>query len=136
MIVVLDASGAAEIAEQTKSGIDMINALMEANKVIAPDLYITEITNYTWKHYRKEKDISDVHIKIIEDCIDYIHEYTGSEDLWKDALLLAREYDHPVYDMLYAALARRHDAVLLTMDTGLRLVCEKASIKTKDISQD
>jgi predicted nucleic acid-binding protein len=134
MIIVLDASCAVEIAGQTNSGIAMINKLMSAEKVVAPELYIEEITNCIWKHYRKEKENSDICIKIVEDCIDYIHEYISSKDLWKDALLLAREFDHPVYDMLYAALAKRHDAVLLTMDKGLRRVCEKASIKTKELS--
>jgi len=134
MIVVLDASAAAEIAGQSHSGIEIINVIMNAGKVIAPDLYIAEITNYIWKHSRKAKAQSGEFAKIVEDCIDYIHEYTDSADLWKDALFLAQEYDHPVYDMLYAALARRHDAVLLTMDKGLRRVCEKASIKTIGIN--
>ena len=133
MIIVLDASCAAEIVGQTNSGIDVINMLMGAKKVIAPELYIDEITNYIWKHYRKQNENNDIYVRYVEDCIDYIHEYTSSKDLWKDALVLAREHDHSVYDMLYAALAKRHDAVLLTMDKGLRRVCGKASIKTKEI---
>jgi predicted nucleic acid-binding protein len=39
---------------------------------------------------------------------------------------MAQEYDHPVYDMLYAALSKKHDALLITMDEKLKQACEKA----------
>jgi len=132
MIVVLDASAAAEIVKQSQAGVDFINALMRSERVFAPDLYIAEIGNYMWKNGRKDRVRTDTLTKMADECIGYIDEYTSSTELWREALRLAQEEDHPVYDMLYAALARRHDAVLLTMDRRLCDVCEKLSIRYKN----
>ena len=132
MIVVLDASAAAEIAGKTQAGIDIINVLMRSEQTVAPELYITEICNYMWKTGRKNKGIADVCIEIAGECIDYIDEYVHADELWKEALRLAQDLDHPVYDMLYAVLARRHDATLLTMDAKLCEICGKLSIRFKN----
>jgi len=131
MIVVLDASGAAEIAKQTQTGIDFVNILMRAEKVFAPDLFIAEISNFMWKNGRKDKKRAASLSNIARDCIGYIDEYVSAYELWKEALRMAQDQDHSVYDMLYAVLARRHDAMLLTMDKKLFAICESLSIKCK-----
>jgi len=131
MIVVLDASAAAEIVKQTQAGVDYINALMRSEKVLAPDLYVAEIGNFMWKNGRQDSVRADTLANMADECIGYIDEYVSSYELWKEALRLALEQDHPVYDMLYAVLARRHDAVLLTMDRRLCDVCERLSIRYK-----
>jgi len=133
MIVVLDASGAAEIAKKSEAGIDFINVLMRAEQVLAPDLYMSEICNYAWKIGRKDKTRSDDCVEMADECLHYIDEYVSSFELWKEALRMAQNEDHSVYDMLYATLARRHDALLLTMDKKLSEICEKLSIRYKDI---
>ena len=55
-------------------------------------------------------------------------DFMSEKELWKEALNITKAQDHPVYDMLYAALARRNDATLLTMDKEL---CEKFEILTE-----
>ena len=40
-------------------------------------------------------------------------------ELWTDALRMGQEYNHPVYDMHYAALAKREGATLLTRGSAL-----------------
>jgi len=131
MIVVLDASSAGEIAARSQAGIDMINVLMQSERTLAPDFFIAEIGNVIWKLSRRENDNVETNISMAEECIGYVDEYVSTYDLWKEALRLALEQDHPVYDMLYAVLARRHDAVLLTMDRRLCDVCERLSIRYK-----
>jgi len=131
MIVVLDASGAAEISEKTQVGVDFINIIMQAEKVLAPDLYIAEIGNYMWKACRKDKDNADLYVEMAKDCIDYIDEFESAAELWREALQMAQAQDHAIYDMLYATLARRNDAILLTMDRKLRDICKKLSIRCK-----
>jgi len=133
MIVVLDASGAAEIASKTEAGIEFINIMMRAERVLAPDIYMAEINNYAWKIGRKDKSRADVCIEVADECIQYIDEYVSSFELWKEALRMAQTEDHPAYDMLYAVIARRHDAMLLTMDKKLFSICEKLSIKCKNM---
>jgi predicted nucleic acid-binding protein len=129
MIVVLDASGAAEIAAKTQNGVDFINILMRADFVLAPDLYVSEISNVMWKIGRRNKKDTDTFMEMANDCIDFIDEYVSAKELWKEALRAAQEYNHPVYDMLYAILAKRNDATVITMDTRLRDICTKMSVR-------
>jgi len=129
MIVVLDASAAAEIAAKSQAGVGFINDLMRAERVLAPDLFAAEICNYMWKIGRKYRDMPDFYTEMANDCIDYIDEFVSAAELWKEALSMAMMQDHPVYDMLYAALAGRNDATLLTMDERLCGVCENLSVR-------
>jgi len=129
MIVVLDASGAAEIAAKTQAGIDLINVLLRAERVLAPELFIAEICNVMWKISRKDEALADPCMDMAGDCIDFIDEYVPASLLWKEALRLAQEHNHAVYDMLYAALARHHDATLLTMDEKLCATCKEINVR-------
>jgi len=131
MIVVLDASGAAEIAAKSQAGVDFINVLMHAERVLAPELYIAEICNVMWKLARRDKASRDIYVDMADDCISYVDEYISNGELWKEALKFAQEHDHTVYDMLYATLAKRHDATLLTMDKRLCTVCDKLTVRHK-----
>ena len=133
MIVVLDASGAVEIVTKTKYGIDCINTLMNADRVIAPDLYIPEISNVIWKIGKRHRIGSDICIEMANDCIDYIDEYVSASELWKESLLLAQKYGHSVYDMLYAVLAKRHYAILVTFDVRLRKICDEISVRCREM---
>jgi predicted nucleic acid-binding protein len=129
MIVVLDASGAAEVIAKTGRGVEFINLLMRADRVLAPDIYIAEVSNMMWKLGRNDKGGADACMEMAEDCIGYVAEYVSAAKLWEEALLLAQKHDHAVYDMLYAVLAKRHDATLITMDVKLLKTCEKIHVK-------
>jgi len=132
MIIVLDASSAGEIAAKTHAGVHAINVLMSSDRTLAPELYISEICSIMWKLSRKDKANSDDYVIMADECINYIDEYISADSLWKEAIRLAMEQDHSVYDMLYAVLARRHDATLLTMDVKLSGICEKLAIRYKN----
>ncbi len=43
----------------------------------------------------------------------------------RKALALACHHDHPVYDCLYLALARREAATLISMDRRLQQLAER-----------
>jgi predicted nucleic acid-binding protein len=131
MIVVLDASGAIEIASRTQDGVDMMNLILSAKKVMAPDLYVSEVSNVLWKIGRAAsgRDKGE-YFEMARDCIDFIDEYVSSEELWVDALREAFAAKHPAYDMLYAVLAGRNDAVLATMDKELQKACRKLDVRT------
>ena len=135
MIVVLDASGAAEIAAKTQAGIDFINVLMSADRVMAPELYIAEISNVMRKFGRRDKVSEKIYIEMAHDCIEYIDEYVGTAKLWKEALRLSLQNDHSVYDMLYTVLARRNDAMLLTADEKLLEICGKIGVFCKGLKK-
>ena len=133
MNVVLDTSGAIEIFDMTQKGGAFLDIILHAEKVLAPDLYISEIANTAWKRNRRKENWASVSIQMGKECINYIREYADILTLWEEALNLAHEYDHSVYDMLYAALAKRHDAVLITLDEPLRKVCEQIPVRCAPI---
>ncbi len=57
-----------------------------------------------------------------------IDDFIQAEELWKEALAEGTKGGHSVYDMLYAALARRNDAVLITNDKALADISRKMRV--------
>jgi predicted nucleic acid-binding protein len=131
MTAVLDVSAAIEILLQ-KEKKELFNTTYEkAAWVIAPDLYIAEISNVLWKYY-KSGLISHIEcIQYVEDGIELIDDYFPSRELWKEALGEGIKSTHSIYDMYYAILARRNDATLITNDSKLSLICNKLNIEVK-----
>ena len=131
MTAVLDVSAAIEILLQ-KEKKELFNATYKKTSwVIAPDLYIAEISNVLWKYY-KSGLISHIEcIQYVEDGIELIDDYFPSKELWKEALGEGIKNTHSIYDMYYAVLARRNDATLITNDNKLSLICNKLNIEVK-----
>jgi predicted nucleic acid-binding protein len=129
MTVVLDVSAAIEILLQKEKKMLFSSMYEKASWVIAPDLYIAELSNVLWK-YHKAGIISHIECnQYVEDGIDLIDDYFPSKELWKEALGEGIKNTHSVYDMYYAVLARRNDATLITNDSKLSLICNKLNIE-------
>ena len=124
MTAVLDVSAAIEILLQ-KEKKELFNATYEkASWVIAPDLYIAEISNVLWKYYKSGLISHMECMQYVEDGIELIDDYFSSKELWKEALGEGIKNTHSIYDMYYAVLARRNDATLITNDSKLSLICK------------
>ena len=131
MTAVLDVSAAIDILLQ-KEKKELFNATYEkASWVIAPDLYIAEISNVLWKYYKSGLISHMECIQYVEDGIELIDDYFPSKELWKEALGEGIKNTHSIYDMYYAVLARRNDATLITNDSKLSLLCNKLNIEVK-----
>ena len=131
MTAVLDVSAAIEILLQ-KEKKELFNTTYEkASWVIAPDLYIAEISNVLWKYYKSGLISHTECIQYVEDGIELIDDYFPSKELWKEALGEGIKNTHSIYDMYYAVLARRNDATLITNDSKLSLICNKLNIEVK-----
>ena len=129
MTVVLDVSAAIEILLQKEKRMLFSSIYEKASWVIAPDLYIAELSNVLWKYY-KAGFISHVECnQCVEDGIELIDDYFPSKELWKEALGEGIKNTHSIYDMYYAVLARRNDATLVTNDNKLSLICNKLNIE-------
>lgn len=129
MIVVLDASAAIEIVLQREAAEQLSKQLLEADWVIAPTLYISEVANTVWK-YQKSADLSYRSCeRALEQALalpdDFINEY----DLCREAFKLSCTLEHPVYDMLYLVTARRNNGILLTLDKKLRQIAIECSVE-------
>ena len=129
MTVVLDVSAAVEILLQKEKKALFISLYEKASWVIAPDLYIAELSNVLWK-YQKAGIISHIECnQYVEDGIELIDDFFPSKELWKEALGEGIKNTHSIYDMYYAILARRNDATLITNDSKLSQICNKLNIE-------
>ena len=128
MITVLDVSGAVEILFQRKKEALFRDAFDNAAWVIAPGLYIAEISNVFWKYQKTGVISHEECMQMTTDGIEMIDDYFDCLDLWKEALGEGIREAHSVYDMYYLVLTRRNDATLITNDDRLARLCNSLKI--------
>ena len=125
MTAAIDVSGAMEILMQKEKAGKFGNTLQEATLVVAPDLYISELTNTIWKYFRAKLLTEDDCIQFIQDGISYVDLFIDSKELWREAFSEGIHNGHSIYDMLYMVTARRNGGVLITNDSVLAELCKK-----------
>jgi len=128
MIVVLDVSAAIEILLKKEKRELLNKTYKEASWVMAPDLYVSEISNVFWKYFKAKAISRDDCVSFVEDGINMVDGYVDARELWKEALGEGIKNNHPIYDMYYSVLARRNNATLLTNDGPLLKICKKLNI--------
>ena len=129
MIVVIDASGAMEILMQKEKADFFYKALKEATFTIAPDLFISELTNALWKHNKAKLLAKNECIEYMQDGINYVDAFIDSRSMWQEAFAEGINNAHSVYDMFYMVAARRHNGTLITNDSVLAAICKKNKIQ-------
>jgi len=129
MIAVLDASAAIEIVLQRNLAGKLSKYVVEADWVIAPTLFISEVTNTVWK-YQKFADFPYRSCeKTLEQALALPDDFINELDLYREAFKLSCTLNHPVYDMLYLVIARRNNGLLLTLDKKLVKAANKCSVE-------
>ena len=128
MITVLDVSGAIQVLLQKEKSLLFDNKIKDSSWVIAPDLYVSELTNVLWKYYKAKALSHEDCIQLVEDGLNLIDDFVDAKELWKEALGEGIKNNHSIYDMYYAVLARRNDALLITNDGPLADICEELNI--------
>jgi len=117
---VLDASAALRLITNAPGVEPWVQQLAEAPLVLAPELMLTEVANAIWKLQRAgQLKLIEPHA-LLADALELVDQIEPDRHLQVEALALACHLDHPVYDCLYLALARREAAVLLTADRRLQ----------------
>jgi predicted nucleic acid-binding protein len=129
MAIIIDASGAAEILLKKEKAGQFSLLLHNASLVLAPDLYIPELSNVLWKYYRAKKYTQDECEQFINDGIDYIDIFIDSKKIWQEAFTESIKNNHSAYDMFYFVAARRNNAMLMTTNSALISICEKNHIQ-------
>ncbi|MDR1287496.1 MAG: type II toxin-antitoxin system VapC family toxin [Treponema sp.] len=132
MTGVLDVCGAMEILLQKEKADAFGNIVQEAALVIAPDLYISELTNTLWKYYRAAILTKDECVQYIKDGISYVDKFINGKDMWQEAFSEGINNNHSIYDMFYMVTARRNDGVLITNDSVLAEICRNNNIQIYD----
>lgn len=117
--IVLDASAAANVVMRTDSAVGIIEKLETAGIVLAPSLFHSEIANTMWKYVLAGDLDTQTALDRYEEAVSLVDVFEVDEILATEALACATTHKHPVYDMLYAVLARRYGCSVLTSDKRL-----------------
>ena len=100
-------------------GSDMAASWLERQDSIAPELICAEVGNALWR-YRRAEVIDAAEARAIMGRLpSSFVQLAPASELAGDALALAIECDHPIYDCFYLALARREKQQLVTLDRRL-----------------
>jgi predicted nucleic acid-binding protein len=95
---------------------------------IAPDIFIPEICNVVWKKVRNQEITAEQGEAIVSNVPMVFDHMVPSSELANRAFALAVQFDHPVYDCLYLALAERESIRLITDDAKLVNIAKKAKL--------
>jgi predicted nucleic acid-binding protein len=122
---VLDASAAVRLIIGEPAVAYLAELIRDAPLVLAPELMLTEVANTLWKLQRGEQLVGLDPQQLLTEARDLVDRVEPDRHLHAEALALACHLDHPVYDCLYLALARREAATLITADCRLRQLAER-----------
>jgi len=128
MIAVLDTSAAVEILLHRPRSERLAGVIANADWVLVPDLYTAELTNVFWKYHRFNGLPRDTCERLTAHGLALPDTYVDARELQREAFAMACVCGRPVYDMLFLVLARRHAAVLLTMDVQLRTIATEHDV--------
>jgi predicted nucleic acid-binding protein len=125
--LVLDASASvkAALGDQT-----LLDKIKKADRVIAPDLYISEISNVFWKYHHIMKMPETDCVSAMNLCLNIPDIFISGIELANNAFHLACLHKKPSYDMHYLVLAKMEKATLLTCDKILKNLAIKHNIPT------
>lgn len=129
MITILDASAAVAIAMNLPESIKFLPNIDTSDVVIAPDLFVAEVSNALWKSVRAGMLDSEQGSIVLERSVMLVDTFEPGQMLYKEAFALSVDHQHPVYDALYLVLARRHNGVLATLDKRMVELATKLHIK-------
>jgi len=122
---VLDASAAVRLILGDPAAAALAQPIGEAALVLAPELMLTEVANTLWKLRRADQLNTLDPQQLLADARDLVDRVEPDRHLQAEALALACHLNHPVYDCLYLALARREAASLISTDRRLHALAER-----------
>lgn len=119
MRVVLDTSAAANLVLATPQAESLATLLEGAHLVLAPTLMHSELANTLWKSVRFAGMSLDTALARYEEALSLVDEFVPDAQLMHQAMQMAARHEHPVYDMVFLALAQRYACRLLSTDRKL-----------------
>ena len=128
MIYVLDTCAAFEIAFHGPKYKIFKDAYDNADKVIAPALFDSEVSNVLWKYVCAGMVDEENAKKTLVYLLQMVNEYTDTSELAIEALHEGIRLGHSIYDMFYAVLARHAGATIMTTDKKFRTLAESLGI--------
>jgi len=126
--IVLDASAALRVVLASPGIEEAVGTLERASLVLAPSLFASETANALWKLGSKGLFPPETLTERWEMAMALPDRLCPDQDLAVEALSEAARHGHPVYDLLYAVLARREGCRVLTFDRRLASLLRKLGI--------
>lgn len=133
MTLVVDASVAAKWILPEADSAAAAALREQETELVAPSLIAAEIGNALWKAVRSGNIRRTEAIAGMEAVLIWFESLFPIEDLRVQALTLALDLGHPLYDCFYLALAQQQDAPLVTVDEAIIAAARKAKIKVRRI---
>jgi predicted nucleic acid-binding protein len=90
--------------------------------LVAPELMLAEIGNAIWKKWRKSEVTTEQAHMVTAFTASFVEILSG-ELLAEEAVRIAIELSHPVYDCYFLAMAHELDTQVLTFDRKLVRAC-------------
>lgn len=129
MTIVLDVSAALNAARGAAEADAILWSVEEAERVIAPELFFSEVVNAIWKYSQAGLLTVPESEALLARCIRFVTEFVPHAGVAEQALHLAIAFKVPAYDMFYLALAKQRDARLLTADAKLARLAGRLDIE-------
>jgi predicted nucleic acid-binding protein len=127
MSLIVDASVAVKWFAEEPGSPDA-ERLLERDDLFAPTIIVAEVANAFWKRVRRGASSVDQAMAALDRLPHAFSALHAIEPLAAEAIRLAVDQDHPVYDCLYLALARSEGAPLATADRKLAALAERADV--------
>jgi predicted nucleic acid-binding protein len=132
VILVVDASVAVKWFVREDGHAAAVGLLASDFGIATVDLMFAEFANVLWKKLSR----GEITLPQAKDACDSVPGYfanvLGTAPLLADAVELAQQIDHPVYDCLYVACAKQHNAKLVSVDA--RLLRKLADVNLSDVA--
>jgi predicted nucleic acid-binding protein len=128
MKIVIDASTAVSLVLNHDFSESIADAVLDAEKVIAPTLFCAEVGNSLRRYHRLGKLEFRDSIARYWEALEYVDEFIDIQGLTQAALRRACSLDHSIYDMYYLVLAEQYNAHLMSLDKRLVQLAEEQGI--------
>ncbi len=106
-----------------------------ADRLLAPDYLPTETASALWKMVRWRGLPTEAALESLEEAQRFPLELVPTEELLAEALAIACEIPHPLYDCLYLLLALRGGRTLATADKEMRKAAEALGVRVEWVGE-
>lgn len=103
--------------------------LTSTDKLLAPDLVVTEVANALWKRVVRGLAARNDVLGSLSDLMHLWAELVPTTRLVPQALALGTRHSHPVYDCCYLALCLERGFALVTADRRLARVADAVRVE-------
>ena len=127
-VIVLDCSAALEVCFDTEKGRAYQALMLEGEEVLAPALFINEMTNALWKYVSAGAFSLKTACDLSHEALTLVDRFYSDRELMQEVLAESVRLGHPSYDMFYLVLAKREGATLLSSDKRLSRLALQNSV--------